>query len=114
MTILTRSLFQAHPFHLVSPSPWPLNTSFSLLALTFSAVLTFQGFSGAVDILVIGLIGVILSMSLWFRDVISEGKPKLYKNFIITYYIIYFCYYCIISHISGDKLYLWVKSYRYG
>lgn len=73
MTILTRSLFQPHPFHLVSPSPWPFNTSFSLLILTVSAVLTFQGFTKAVDVINMGLLGVVLSMSLWFRDVISEG-----------------------------------------
>ena len=34
MTILTRSNFQAHPFHLVSPSPWPLFTCIALLTLT--------------------------------------------------------------------------------
>lgn len=73
MTILTRSLFQPHPFHLVSPSPWPFNTSFSLLVLTVSAVLTFQGFTKAVDEINMGLLIVIFSMSLWFRDVISEG-----------------------------------------
>ena len=73
MTIQIRSLFQAHPFHLVSPSPWPFNTSFSLLVVTFSAVLVFQGFTRAVDVIDIGLLSVILSMSLWFRDVISEG-----------------------------------------
>ena len=45
MTNLTRSKFQAHPFHLVSPSLWPLNTSLCLLATTFSAVLSFHGFT---------------------------------------------------------------------
>ncbi len=34
MTNITRSNFQAHPFHLVSPSPWPLLTSIALLTLT--------------------------------------------------------------------------------
>lgn len=34
MTNLTRSNFQAHPFHLVSPSPWPLFTCIALLTLT--------------------------------------------------------------------------------
>lgn len=64
MTNLTRSSFQAHPFHLVSPSPWPLNTSFCLLALTLSAVLTFQGFIYGIVILSISIISVIYSMSL--------------------------------------------------
>lgn len=40
MTNLTRSNFQAHPFHLVSPSPWPLFTSIALLSLTTTGELT--------------------------------------------------------------------------
>ena len=64
LTNLTRSTFQAHPFHLVSPSPWPLNTSFSLLAVTFSAVLSFQSFTNGINILMIALISLIFCMSL--------------------------------------------------
>jgi hypothetical protein len=44
MLNLNRRNFQAHPFHLVSPSPWPLYTSLSILTLTTSAVLSFHGF----------------------------------------------------------------------
>ena len=73
MTNLTRSNFQAHPFHLVSPSPWPLNTSISLLSLTLSAVLSFHSFPNALYVLLFALISLIFSMGLWFRDVISEG-----------------------------------------
>ena len=73
MTNLVRSNFQAHPYHLVSPSPWPLYTSISLLTVTLSAALTFHSFSGASNFLTIGLICLVYSMSLWFRDVISEG-----------------------------------------
>jgi len=73
LNYLVRSNFQSHPYHLVSPSPWPLNTSISLLTLTFSAVLAFQNFSLAINNLTLALIALILSMSLWFRDVISEG-----------------------------------------
>ena len=73
MTNSIRSNFQAHPYHLVSPSPWPLNTSTSLLAVTLSAILSFQSFSIGLNILLFALLSLILSMSLWFRDVISEG-----------------------------------------
>ena len=38
MTKITRAIFQAHPFHLVSPSPWPLFTSMALLTLTITGV----------------------------------------------------------------------------
>ena len=73
MTNLTRSKFQAHPFHLVSPSPWPLYTCISLLTLTTSGVLTMHGFSNANIFLMSAFVSVILSMSFWWRDVISEG-----------------------------------------
>ena len=73
MTNLTRSKFQAHPFHLVSPSPWPLYTCIALLTLTTSGVLTMHGFNNANNFLTSAFISLILSMSFWWRDVISEG-----------------------------------------
>ena len=73
MTNSIRSQFQAHPFHLVSPSPWPLYTSFALLTLTTSAVSTFHSFPHAGYNLTLALISLILSMAYWWRDVISEG-----------------------------------------
>ena len=73
MTNLVRGNFQAHPFHLVSPSPWPLYTCIALLTLTTSGVLTMHGFSNASYCLTLAFISLISSMSFWFRDVISEG-----------------------------------------
>jgi cytochrome c oxidase subunit 3 len=59
-----RSNFQGHPFHLVSPSPWPIFTSGALLTLTTSAVLTMHGFNNASNFLSIALFTLVLSMSL--------------------------------------------------
>jgi cytochrome c oxidase subunit 3 len=73
MLNLNRSNFKAHPFHLVSPSTWPLYTSISLLSLTTSAVLSFHGFAYAGNNLILSLISLVLSMSFWWRDVIAEG-----------------------------------------
>ena len=73
MSNLNRSAFQGHPFHLVSPSPWPVFCSISLLTLTTSAALTFHNFQYAGNWLFSALILLILSMFFWFRDVISEG-----------------------------------------
>ena len=73
MLNIHRSNFQAHPFHLVSPSPWPLNTSISFLSLTTSAVLSFHGFSYAENSLIFSLTSLVISMSFWFRDIIAEG-----------------------------------------
>ena len=73
MTNITRSNFQAHPFHLVSPSPWPLFTSISLLTLTTSGVLTMHGFSNWCYLVLLGFLSLVCSMAFWFRDVSAEG-----------------------------------------
>jgi cytochrome c oxidase subunit 3 len=73
MSNLNRNNFQAHPFHLVSPSPWPLYTTISLLTLTTTGVLTMHGFNYANYYLTLAFISLVSSMSFWFRDVISEG-----------------------------------------
>lgn len=73
MTNIIRSHFQAHPYHLVSPSPWPLYCSISLLTLTLSGVLTMHGFAAASLFLLFAFTSLISSMSFWFRDIISEG-----------------------------------------
>jgi len=73
MSNLQRSNFQGHPFHLVSPSPWPLFTCISLLTLTTSGVLTMHGFVNAEYWLACAFVCLVSSMSLWFRDVIAEG-----------------------------------------
>ena len=84
---LNRSNFQAHPFHLVSPSPWPLYTSISLLTLTTTGVLTMHGFSYANYSLTLAFLSVISSMSFWFRDVISEGTESTVKLLFNKIYI---------------------------
>ena len=73
MLYINRSHFQGHPFHLVSPSPWPILTCVSLFTLTTSGVLNMHNFSHAEYLIIFPLSLVILSMFLWFRDVISEG-----------------------------------------
>lgn len=73
MEISNRNVFQAHPFHLVSPSPWPINTCLSLFNLTCCAVLTMHAFNRGQNIVILSIILVIVSMSFWFRDIISEA-----------------------------------------
>lgn len=64
MTNLVRSNFQGHPFHLVSPSPWPLYTSISMLTITTTGVLTMHGFAHAGNFLAFAFLALISSMAL--------------------------------------------------
>ena len=65
--------YQAFPYHLVEPSPWPILVSFSLLSLMLGAVMYFHGFSYGGWLLNLGLTLTSFSMLLWFRDVITEA-----------------------------------------
>lgn len=80
MTNLIRSNFQDHPFHLVSPSPWPLYTSICLLNLTTSAALSMHNFSNSYYFFYIALILVVSAMSFWFRDIISESTAPIQRS----------------------------------
>ena len=65
--------FQHFPFHLVDPSPWPILLSFSLLNMAIGAVLYMHGFTNGGTLLTIGFLLTASGMTLWFRDVITEG-----------------------------------------
>lgn len=73
MSVAYRSQIQAHPFHLVSPSPWPIYCSISLICITTSGVSTMHNFSNAKYFLMFALISLVYSMSLWFRDITAEA-----------------------------------------
>lgn len=73
MVYVPKSNFQYHPFHLVSPSPWPLYTGLSVFFLTTSAVLLMHGFELYRYIFFVSLFNLVYSMGLWFRDVVAES-----------------------------------------
>lgn len=55
MSNIIRSNFQDHPFHLVSPSPWPLYTSLSLLILTTTTALSMHNFYNSYYLFYLGV-----------------------------------------------------------
>lgn len=65
---------QQHPFHLVTPSPWPIATSFSILALAtnFVVYLHYSRDTGFYQ-MVISLLFVFFCLYRWFSDVITEA-----------------------------------------
>lgn len=94
MTNLIRSNFQDHPFHLVSPSPWPFNTSVSLFTLAVCAALSMHSFSSLYLVLYLALFVWVSTMSFWFRDVIIESTAtiRIYfvRSLIILLTLIYY------------------------
>ncbi len=64
---------KTHQYHIVNPSIWPLVGAFSALALTGGAVMWFHGNSAGVWVMVLGFLGVALTMASWWADVIKEA-----------------------------------------
>jgi cytochrome c oxidase subunit 3 len=75
--------FQFFPFHLVTPSPWPILISFSLLTMTTGAVLFMHGYYLGGYILTLGFIITTFGMALWLRDIITEATlPTNFNNIL--------------------------------
>jgi cytochrome c oxidase subunit 3 len=64
---------QYHSFHLVTPSPWPLLASISALGVTIGGVLYMNRFSIGSTVLLLGVLNLLATMVVWWRDVIREG-----------------------------------------
>lgn len=63
---------QAHPFHLVEPSPWPITTSIGLGIMAMGGVILFSGLDKGTTLL-LGVSLTIMTSALWWRDCIREG-----------------------------------------
>lgn len=64
---------QTHPFHIVDPSPWPLITSIAAMFMLFGFTLYLHFYENGFLLFTIGLLTVIGTMSIWWRDVIREA-----------------------------------------
>jgi len=64
---------RGHPFHLVTLSPFPLTGSIGALLATLGLAMWFHGREGGTKVLLFGIWSLILTIVLWFRDIIREG-----------------------------------------
>jgi len=71
--VIRKYFSNQHPFHLVTPSPWPILVSFNALSLTISAVCYFHFISHSLYILIFSIFLLIFNMFNWWRDVIRES-----------------------------------------
>nr|QBZ38087.1 cytochrome c oxidase subunit III [Bambusiphaga maculata] len=63
-----------HPFHLVSNSPWPILTSFSILNLLMSSIMLFN--KKNIWFMEFSLMVLLLNLYQWWRDVKRESTLK--------------------------------------
>jgi len=61
-----------HPFHLVSPSPWPIIRSISLLVFISGFLILLR--TGSYTCLILGSACLLLCCFSWFANIIIEGR----------------------------------------
>lgn len=64
---------QAHPFHLVSPSPWPIFFTFSVSGALFNLVMLFNNYINDSYIFILNIITLLYCGLLWGKDIIAEA-----------------------------------------
>lgn len=62
-----------HPYHLVTPSPWPLLSALGSFFITVGAVLYMHQFPFGGFLLTFGLLYATIIAAMWWRDVIREA-----------------------------------------
>jgi cytochrome c oxidase subunit 3 len=114
-----------HPYHLVDPSPWPLVASLSAGLLVFGIILFAQ--HNVHWVLGVGILGVLVSMFFWFRDIIRESRIPGVHNpivriglrygmvlfiasevmFFVAFFWAYFHFYLYPEHVAGAAKAIW-------
>lgn len=62
---------QAHAYHIVDPSPWPLTGAVAALLITSGLAIWFHLHS--ITLIILGIILLILTIIQWWRDIVREG-----------------------------------------
>ena len=113
------------PFHLVDPSPWPLAGALGGGLLVFGIVQKAHG--GSYLWLALGLLAVVATMALWWRDVLKESRTAGVHTpvvriglrygmtlfiasevmFFVGFFWAYFHYALYPAHVLGAEIPAW-------
>ena len=100
-------IVQRHPFHLVDPSPWPFIASISAFSCAVGGVLYLHAFKIGSFILIVSFIILILTMFVWWRDVIREATYEGHHTGIVQQGLRYGVILFIISEVLFFFAFFW-------
>ena len=66
----------AHPYHLVSPSPWPVVGALGALTLAVGGLMYMHEIAYGSAVLAVGTLLVAFTMFVWWRDVVREAEHE--------------------------------------
>jgi cytochrome c oxidase subunit 3 len=94
-----------HPYHLVDPSPWPIVGAIAAGLLTTGGVLYMHGYGWTV--LIIGILMVLGTMAVWWRDVIREATFQGYHTPVVQIGLRYGMALFIASEVMFFAAFFW-------
>ena len=96
---------QKHPYHLVDPSPWPLVGALAAGTLAVGGVLYMHEITGW--LVPIGFVLVLLTMYLWWRDVVREAEVEGHHTPIVQIGLRYGMALFIASEVMFFSAFFW-------
>jgi cytochrome c oxidase subunit 3 len=96
---------QKHPYHLVDPSPWPLVGSLGGGTLAVGMVLYMHEVTGW--LIPVGILLVLLTMFLWWRDVVREAEVEGHHTPIVQIGLRYGMALFIASEVMFFSAFFW-------
>ncbi|MDP9137191.1 MAG: cytochrome c oxidase subunit 3 [Pseudomonadota bacterium] len=93
-----------HDYHLVDPSPWPIIGAIATFVLALGAILWMHG--SRPWLMLIGLLGVLYVMFVWWRDVVSEGQRGDHTG-VVALHLRYGMILFIVSEVMFFAAWFW-------
>jgi hypothetical protein len=72
-----------HSWHLVDPSPWPFVTSIVVFMFFTGNIMYMHRYIGGSELAILGLVGILLVMYLWWRDIVREATFEEQHTFSV-------------------------------
>jgi len=102
---------QRHSYHLVDPSPWPISGSLGALATTVGGVMYMHPFQGGATLLSLGLIFILYTMFVWWRDVLRESTLEGHHTKVVQLGLRYGFILFIVSEVMFLFAFFWASSH---
>jgi len=94
-----------HDYHLVDPSPWPAVGAVSAFVTAIGAVMWFHDYGAW--LLVAGMLGVVYTMIVWWRDVIDEAEHQGHHTPVVQLHLRYGMMLFIASEVMFFVAWFW-------
>ncbi|KAF9660728.1 hypothetical protein SADUNF_SadunfMtG0002800 (mitochondrion) [Salix dunnii] len=98
---------QRHSYHLVDPSPWPISGSLGALATTVGGVMYMHSFQGGATLLSLGLLFILYTMFVWWRDVLRESTLEGHHTKVVQLGLRYGFILFIVSEVMFFFAFFW-------